>query len=167
MNRTPGLAVIIFGLIQDLDRGSSNVLVVIANELQDGVQDLGPADRRQCIRGSRADPPVFILDRAQKGQRLANLVPAAGERVYGILTHATHAELERLYAHAEHVLGGLYLPEAVIVETDGGSTPALCYIAPFLPPAPAKAEYVARIVKPARSYGFPDWYVERLEAFLP
>src|SRR5512147_87156 len=59
----------------------------------------------------------------------ANLVRAAGQVVFGVLATATHRELERLYAHAQSVLGELYLPEPVLVHTEGGSwKPALCYI---------------------------------------
>jgi hypothetical protein len=31
----------------------------------------------------------------------------------------------------------------------------------------ADADYVARIVAPARQFGFPSWYVERLASFAP
>jgi hypothetical protein len=37
-----------------------------------------------------------------------------------------------------------------------GSTPAV---------SPAASDYIDRIAGPARAYGFPDWYVERLESF--
>ena len=81
---------------------------------------------------------------------------------------ATHAELTRLYDYAEHQLGGKFLPEPVIVEADGGAwRPALCYMAPALKPAPATNDYIDRIVGPARAYGFPDWYIQRLERFRP
>lgn len=97
---------------------------------------------------------------------LANLVRSDRHTVYGIVTTATHAELARLYDHAEHVLGGIYLPEAVICRTaDGKFVPALCYIAPSMEPKPADNDYVERIVGPARAYGFPDWYIARLESF--
>ena len=101
-------------------------------------------------------------------QPLANLVRTDGGCVYGLLTVATHAQLTRLYAHARDVLGGTYLPYPVVVEThDGHLTPALCYLAPSLEPAPPSNEYIDRIVKPARQHGFPDWYIERLESFRP
>ena len=51
---------------------------------------------------------------------LANLVPSDQYTVYGIVATGTHAELDRLYAHAESVLGGRYLPEAVLVQTASG-----------------------------------------------
>jgi cation transport regulator ChaC len=97
---------------------------------------------------------------------LANLVRSDQHSVYGILATATHAELARLYAHAHDVLGGTYLPEAVLTQTRAGAwQPALCYIAPAMAPAPAANDYVDRIVEPAREHGFPDWYVARLNGF--
>ena len=96
----------------------------------------------------------------------ANLVRSEQNCVYGIVATATHSQLERLYAHAKDVLGEIYLPEAVLVETmDGKCRPALCYIAPSMDPRPAANDYIDRIAKPAREYGFPDWYVQRIESF--
>ncbi len=101
-------------------------------------------------------------------QPLANLIKSDEHSVYGIVASATHEELGRLYQHAEHVLGGVYLPEAVLTETkDGKLRPALCYIAPSIEPKPAANEYIDRIVAPAKEYGFPAWYIERLESFRP
>ena len=96
----------------------------------------------------------------------ANLVRSDRDCVYGIVAAATHNELKRLYAHAEHILGEVYLPEAVLVEIPGrGFMPALCYIAPSMYPEPAAGDYIDRIVGPAREYGFPRWYIKRLESF--
>jgi cation transport regulator ChaC len=97
---------------------------------------------------------------------LANLVESDRGVVYGILASGTHAELERLYAHAEHVLGGIYLPRPVLAERlDGSYRPALCYIAPRMADASPDRDYVQRILEPARRLGFPDWYLEHLESF--
>jgi hypothetical protein len=97
---------------------------------------------------------------------LANLVRAEQHCVYGILATATHGQLGRLYDYARDGLGGTYLPEAVLAETlDGMLRPALCYIDPSQEPAPATGDYVERIVAPARAFGFPAWYLERLESF--
>ena len=96
---------------------------------------------------------------------LANLVRSDRHCVYGIVAATTHAELERLYAHAREDLGGTYLPEAVIVETlDGRRRPVLCYLAQSLESKAPADDYVARIVGPAREYGFPAWYIEHLES---
>ncbi len=101
-------------------------------------------------------------------QPRANLVRSEQHCVYGIIATTTHAELTRLYAHAKEVLGEVYLPEAVLVEMlDGKWQPALCYISPSMEPRPAANDYIDRIVGPAREYGFPDWYIQRLESFRP
>lgn len=98
----------------------------------------------------------------------ANLVRSDQHSVHGIIATATHTELSRLYAHAKDVLGEVYLPEAVLVETlDGRWRPALCYICPVMEPRPATNDYLDRIVGPAREYGFPDGYIRRLESFRP
>lgn len=98
---------------------------------------------------------------------LASLVQSGREVVYGILASGTHAELERLYTHAKHVLGGVYLPRAVLAERlDGSYLPALCYIASEMAEASPDPNYVQRIVEPARLFGFPAWYVDRLESFI-
>ena len=98
----------------------------------------------------------------------ANLVRSEEHCVWGILATATHAELEGLYAHAKNVLGEVYLPEAVLAQTrDGRWRPALCYIAPSMSPRHAVNDYIDRIAGPARKYGFPEWYVRRIEGFRP
>lgn len=99
---------------------------------------------------------------------LANLIRSDQHTAYGIVATGTHTELARLYNHAENILGGRYLPEAVLVKVFSDRwLPALTYIAPELGGEYAKADYVDRIVKPAKGYGFPSWYIERLESFKP
>ncbi len=97
---------------------------------------------------------------------LANLVRSDQHTAYGIVATGTHAELDRLYDHAKDVLGGQYLPEAVLVQTLSGQwLPALTYISPSLGGESPSHDYVDRIAGPARAYGFPSWYVDRLESF--
>ena len=97
-------------------------------------------------------------------ETLATLVRSDRHCVYGIVCRVTHAELRRLYG--QDWLGGTYLPEAVLVETDSGRLiSALCYIAPSRPPTRPADDYLDWILGPAREYGFPDWYIERLESF--
>jgi hypothetical protein len=99
-------------------------------------------------------------------QPRANLVRSDRHCVYGIAATATHAGLARLYAHARDVLGEVYLPEAVLVQTLAGLwRPALCYLCPDMAPRPADNAYVERIIGPARDFGFPEWYLARLECF--
>jgi AIG2 family protein len=102
-------------------------------------------------------------------QPRANLVPSFEHTVFGILTTASHSELQRLYTdHALGVLGELYLPEAVVVQTlDGSLQPALCYIASTMKAKPAENDYIDRIVNPAKEYSFPKNYIKHLESFRP
>lgn len=95
---------------------------------------------------------------------LANLVASEEHSVYGILVKATHRELGDLYGQ-DWV--GVYQPEAVVVETSaGGLVPALCYISPRTDTAAPRRDYVERILGPAREYGFPVAYIERLEGWI-
>ena len=95
----------------------------------------------------------------------ANLVRSQQHCVYGVLVEVTHAELDRLYAHARDVLGETYLPHPVLTQTgSGGWLPALCYIAPAMVPQRPDPAYIERIVNAARDFGVPSWYIERLEA---
>jgi hypothetical protein len=34
-------------------------------------------------------------------------------------------------------------------------------------PRPATADYIDRVVTPAKEFGFPGWYIDRLESFRP
>lgn len=97
----------------------------------------------------------------------ANLVPSPEHCVYGMASTVTHDELDRLYAHARDVLGEVYRPHPVLIELDGGYRPALCYLCATMKRRPAEAPYVDRILRPARAYGFPLWYLHRIERFRP
>lgn len=98
---------------------------------------------------------------------LANLVAKQYATAYGILTKLTHAELDCLYhGHARKILGGHYLPEAVVVnQPNGAPRPALCYISHSMKKARADKGYVEKILKPAEKYGFPRWYLNHIASF--
>ncbi len=91
---------------------------------------------------------------------LATLSPSNRDCVYGILTTATHADLQRLYGEG---WVRSYMPEAVLVTTqDGAVHPALCYIS-WSPTSDAPFDqYLDHIIQPAEKLGFPKWYIERL-----
>jgi hypothetical protein len=93
---------------------------------------------------------------------LANLVRSEQHSVYGIIARMNHEELGRLYT-----MGwvGTYLPEAVLVKADRRWVPAMTYIKPEMARAPAANDYIDRIANPGRAYGFPEWYLQRLESF--
>ena len=105
-------------------------------------------------------------------QPLANVIRSEKDCVYGIVALVSHDELRKLYDYAKNELGTIYLPVPVLVETlvprgAGESRAALCYIAPAMKPRAPNSDYIERIVAPAKDYGFPDWYIARLEAFSP
>lgn len=96
----------------------------------------------------------------------ANLKKSPEDVVYGIVSRLTHDELKKLYSHAEDVYHNIYLPEAVLVQTkDEKLIPALCYICHNMEGRKADKNYINKIVQPAKEYGFPDWYIKKLESF--
>ncbi|MBS2033625.1 gamma-glutamylcyclotransferase [bacterium] len=98
----------------------------------------------------------------------ANLVEEDGASVYGVVATATHEELDRLYRHAQEVLGQLYRPQAVLVRSqDGQFRPALAYLCADLSGELPDGDYVRSILEPAREYGFPTWYLRHVESFAP
>jgi hypothetical protein len=95
----------------------------------------------------------------------ANLIPSSRHSVYGVVVQATHGELARLYAHAHDVLGETYLPHPVLTQVlNGDWRVALCYIAASMAPRRPDPAYIDRIVGPATEFGFPAWYIARLES---
>jgi hypothetical protein len=94
---------------------------------------------------------------------LATLEPKDDACVYGVVVDCSHEELERLYA--QDWVGG-YLPEPVLVESDGAFLPALTYIKWKFERGVAARDYVERIAAPAETLGFPDWYVEHIRSFI-
>jgi hypothetical protein len=97
----------------------------------------------------------------------ANLIRSERDVVWGINATATHAELGGLYRdYVQGKLGQIYLPEAILTCTvDGKVRPAMTYVCHAMIPRPADPAYVERITGPARQFGFPSWYIERLEGF--
>ncbi|MCM5681777.1 gamma-glutamylcyclotransferase [Schlegelella sp. S2-27] len=90
----------------------------------------------------------------------ACIAPSDQHSIYGILVWATHDQLRRMYS-MDGV--GVFLPEAVLVETANGCTrPAMCYIPPARGDEPADVEYLDHLIAAGREHGFPTWYLERL-----
>jgi hypothetical protein len=93
----------------------------------------------------------------------ANIFRSDQHAVCGVLVHASHEELHKLYAR-DGV--GVFLPEAVIVETSNGRLlPAMCYMPPMRGTEPPDLVYVERIIDAALQHEFPAWYVDRLKSF--
>jgi AIG2-like family len=93
----------------------------------------------------------------------ANVFRADSRAIYGILVYTSHEELGKLYSR-DGV--GVFLPEAVVVETTNiRLLPAMCYMPPARGTKPPDPLYVERILEAARQHGFPTWYVNHLESF--
>lgn len=93
----------------------------------------------------------------------ANIFRADQHAVCGVLVYPSHQELNSLYAR-DGV--GVFLPEAVVVETiDNRTLPAMCYMPPKRGNGSVDLVYVEHIIKAAREHGFPGWYLNRLEEF--
>ena len=100
-------------------------------------------------------------------QPTANLVEAGDGVVYGILANFTHDEIDKLQQHhLSSLTNAKYQIEPVLVTTRGGKiVPAITFMCIDLPPAFAENSYVDRIMKAADAYGFPKWYVDRINKF--
>jgi AIG2-like family len=94
----------------------------------------------------------------------ANVFCSAQHSICGILVYPTHEQLRSLYSR-DGV--GIFLPEAVLVETESSSfLPAMCYMPPNKGNKPPDLEYIQLLIDAARVHEFPDWYVQRLQNFL-
>lgn len=94
----------------------------------------------------------------------ANIFRSEQHAVCGILVYPSHQELDRLYSKAGV---GVFLPEAVIVETsDRRLVPAMCYVPPFRKWEAPDLAYVEQILEAGRGHGFPSWYLSHLRTFL-
>lgn len=88
--------------------------------------------------------------------------------VYGVSVFAKQKEIAKLYSPETSTLPVDYFPEPVLVAgRDGRLRNALCYVATSEPKGAVNVNYINGMVKLAQHFGFPDWYVERLEGFRP
>jgi len=117
----------------------------------------------------RAFAPGMLLGFDLIIQPVANLVENGDGIVFGILANFTHPEMEQLLGnHIGKYTKAEYLPEPVLIRTRGGKiVPALTYMSTDLKPGFAEADYIDLIAGPAKKYGFPKWYLERIDAFKP
>jgi hypothetical protein len=100
-------------------------------------------------------------------QPIANLTPNESSLVYGLLLATTREQHQRiLTALSQGTMGNIYLPEAVLVETQEEKwKSAICYIADRTDTKPANSDYLDPFIKSARDLKFPDWYIKHLESF--
>jgi hypothetical protein len=92
----------------------------------------------------------------------ANAFRSEQHSICGVLVYPSHEELHKLYSR-DGV--GVFLPEAVIVETQNGLLPAMCYMPPARGNKPPDGEYVQQLIDAAKEHNFPVWYVDHLNSF--
>ena len=93
---------LVFGRIQDFDRGTANIFIFVLDELQYRIHHLRPTDFRQRIAGSRTYPPVVVLDRRQQildGIRIADFVQnldGCPPRIFVLILQRRYQVLDRV-----------------------------------------------------------------------
>ncbi len=117
----------------------------------------------------RAFAPACIHGYEMLMQPVANLHENGDGVVYGILANLTHDELDTLYnTHLSSFTDYKYKPEAMLVTTRGGKiVPALVYVCDNMKPEQAETVYIEKVLKAAKSYGFPGWYIDHIESHRP
>lgn len=94
-----------------------------------------------------------------------NLVRSERSSVFGSLMLVTHPDLTRIYSGLQQRFGIKYVPEAVLAMTlDGATRPALCYMAPHMPDAPADPTFINQLAQCVRTMGLPEWYASHVES---
>ena len=79
---------LVLGLVQDLDRGATDVLVLVADQLERRLDHARAADLGERVGGAAAHPPVVVLDRLQQVldvRRRADLVQHLDRGATGVL----------------------------------------------------------------------------------
>jgi len=90
----------------------------------------------------------------------ANVFRSDQHSICGIVVYPSHDELNKMYAR-DGV--GVFLPEAVIVETkDNRHLPVMCYMPPSRGTEPADIAYIDKLIESAKENGLPSWYINRL-----
>ena len=96
----------------------------------------------------------------------ASIVPAAGHIVHGMLWRLTPRDRVTL-DRWENIAGGEYRAAFLPVQSDGGRTRALVYIARPRPLGEAKPGYMEVVIAAARELGVPADYRADIERWLP
>lgn len=98
---------------------------------------------------------------------IANIFPKERGIVYGMLfSFAREKQQKILEALMGGTMGPPYLPEALLVEMEGGKwRPALCFRSSVTENKPSQPEYIRPFIEAAKEWNFPSWYIERLATF--
>lgn len=83
---------------------------------------------------------------------------------FGQIMSVSHEELTKIYQQ----LKVKYLPQAVsVTDSQGQQVAALCYIAPHMETGIAEYDHVWMLLEAAQQNGFPAWYLELIQSFMP
>jgi AIG2 family protein len=108
----------------------------------------------------RATAAARLNDWALVFQPMANVIPASGEEVYGMVTTVDRESLENAYRGDPLET---YEPRDVEVERLDGVTEAVCcYSAPRANETKPSAGYLELLIEAAREHALPDFWMERL-----
>lgn len=125
---------------------------------------INPAMRSKVGLQPTREEPAMLAGFDLRIAPYVNLVPEAGQTVFGLLMEVTHAQLQQTYSQ----LRAPYLPQAVTaLDAEGRLRPALCYIVAEMPSGQAEAEHVEVLAMAAEQFAFPDWYIAKIRRFLP
>lgn len=114
-------------------------------------------------QGVKASDPrkAYLDDYALKIGKRASLIPAEGERAYGILMSLEEEAVQELYGEASVAD---YLPEKVEVKTENNeSIEAICYNLPLEALSGTNASYARSLLELALKLGFPDAYLAKIK----
>ena len=113
-----------------------------------------------------ADPRVAALAEfrfAISALGVANIVPAEGAQVHGVLWTVSQRDLENL-DRLEGVAEGPSQRRSLVVEAASGErVDAVVYMAPDARTGPPKEGYLERILRGARIARLPEGYITELE----
>lgn len=129
------------------------------------MDELQMADR--CPGATIVDGAVLADHRfVIAAEGYANVLPAPGEVVFGLLWQITPAD-EAALDHYEGVRPGLYRKEQAEVTTTGGkSVRALIYLASDTALGRPRPGYLEQVVAAARRHHLPGDYITRLEGWF-
>jgi gamma-glutamylcyclotransferase (GGCT)/AIG2-like uncharacterized protein YtfP len=96
----------------------------------------------------------------------ASLAPRRNSRVYGILWRVSMQDLMKLDAY-ESVDKGMYRSAAIPVHQNGKLLRALVYYAVEAKPGRPKPDYQEYVIAAAKTWDFPEAYLQELQKFLP
>lgn len=115
----------------------------------------------RIVEGAVLADHTFVIT----NEGYANVPPAPGDAVFGLLWEITPAD-EAALDHYEGVRPGLYRKEQMdFVTTGGKNVRALIYLASATATGRPQPGYLEAVIAAARQHRLPEDYIRRLEAW--